>query len=174
VPAEEGTTDLSGTRGFFRSGALRWWVLGIVCATGLGIFMWAVGGRWNLNAPQPSGPAATPQEAVQKFMAAVDNHDRTLAESYCTPGFVARGQVKKWISDAGYLRFDSAAVVSGAGGETIMRVRYDLATRFLDGDDPIGLNLVALVWTQRLTTLFGAQRSDDGSGWLVSNWGEKP
>ena len=151
-----------------KSRAWRWWLFGVVCAIGLGIFMWAVGGCWNLNAPRPSGPAATPQEAVQKFMAAVDNHDERLAASYCTPEFVDSGQVDEWISRTGYLRFVDAEVVSENGNETIMRVRYELVTRFLDDQDPQGLNLAFAVFPQKLTTLFGAVLSEDGTGWLVS------
>ena len=151
-----------------KSRAWRWWLFGVVCAIGLGIFMWAVGGCWNLNAPRPSGPATTPQEAVQKFMAAVDNHDEGLAGSYCTPEFVDSGQVDEWISRTGYLRFVDAEVVSENGNETIMRVRYALVTRFLDDQEPQGLNLAFAVFPQKLTTFFGAVRSEDGTGWLVS------
>ena len=151
-----------------KSHAWRWWLFGFVCAIGLGIFMWAVGGHWNLNAPRLNGPAATPQQAVQKFMAAVDNHDKGLAGSYCTPEFVDSGQVDEWISRTGYLRFVAAEVVSENGDETIMRVRYELVTRFLDDQDPQGLNLAFAVFPQKLTTFFGAVRSEDGTGWLVS------
>ena len=151
-----------------KSRAWRWWLFGVVCAIGLGIFMWAVGGCWNLNAPRPSGPATTPQEAVQKFMAAVDNHDEELAGSYCTLEFVDSGQVDEWIGRAGYLRFVDSEVVSDNGAEKTLRVRYDLATRFLDDEDPQGLNLAFAVFPQRLTTLFRVVFSEFGAGYLVS------
>jgi hypothetical protein len=167
-PARETASGSDSVNAPRKSRAWRWWLLGLVCAIGLGIFMWAVGGRWNVNAPRPSGPAATPQEAVQKFMAAVDNHDAGLAGSYAEADYVEKGRVDEWIDRAGYLRFVDVAVVSDTNGETIMRTRYDLATRFLDDDDPVGLNLAAVVWPERLTILFGARKATDGHGWLVS------
>ena len=64
--------------------------------------MWAVDGRWNLNAPQPDGPAATPAEAVEKFLAAVDNHDEELADATASDRLAP--QIDDWIDRAGYVR----------------------------------------------------------------------
>lgn len=170
-PDDDKTTAPAAEDAPRKSRAWRWWLLGVVCAVGLGIFMWAVGGCWNVAAPRPSGPAATPQEAVQKFMAAVDRHDKKLAESYCSSDFAERGQVDEWIGRAGYLRFVDAAVVSEIGTRRVMRVRYDLVTHFLDDQDPKGLNLAFVVFPERLTTFFYAESSASGAGWLVTAQG---
>jgi len=150
-----------------------WWSLGIACAVGLGIFMWAVGGQFNLNGPRPSGPAATPQQAVEKFMAAVEAHDKGLAESYCTPAFAP--QVQHWLDRAGYLKYGSAEVLRGNRNQIALRVSFGSVTRFMDGRDPRGLNLGFLVFPQPLKrTFFVVVYDPAGSGWLVSGCDATP
>jgi hypothetical protein len=160
-------TGEAGTAPRKRGGAWRWWVLGIVCAIALGIFMWAVGGQWNLAAPTPTGQAASPAEAVQKFMAAVDNHDEELARTYTTDRYAP--QIDNWISRAGDLRFYEARAARPAPdgtGAMILGVSYGAATRFLDGDYPLGLNLALVVWPQPLKRDFTVVQGPSGE-WLV-------
>jgi len=150
-----------------------WVALGVACAVGLGIFMWAVGGQFNLNGPPPSGKAATPQQAVEKFMTAIEAHDKGSAESYCTPAFAP--QVQHWLDRAGFLKYDSAEVLGGHDGDqTVLRVSFGSVTRFMDGKDPRGLNLGFLVFPQPLKRTFVVVPDPSGSGWLVAGCDATP
>lgn len=155
-----------------RGGAWRWWLIGLIGAVGLGTFMWAVDGRWNTNAPQPDGPAATPAEAVEKFLAAVDNHDEGQARRYASERLAP--QIDDWIDRAGYVRLLKASDAGGepaTSGSTTLDVTYEGVTGFLNDDAPLGLNLALLVWTEEVSYPFVVTRAADGSGWVVDDGG---
>lgn len=166
----------------------RSWLFGLVCAIGLGIFMWAVDGRVNVQAPEPQGIATTPVEAVEKFLAAVDRHDADAARSYAGDEFDPH--VEDWIDRAGYVRLlaadeattgvdatDATEPDVGVGvsdtamapGSVTLDVTYEAATGFLDDDDPLGLNLAVLVWTEEAEHPFVVTPA--GDGWVVVDAG---
>lgn len=167
-----------------KSRAWRWWLVGLAGAIGLGVFMWAVDGRINKPAPRPQGLAATPAEAVDKFLAAVDRHDADLARAYA--GETLDSYVEEWIDRAGYVRLVDAGEASSppaeaptpaaspgateTTGAVTLDVTYEAVTGFLDDDDPLGLNLVILVWTEQVEQPFVVIPAA-GGGWVVADAG---
>jgi hypothetical protein len=173
---DETLKDESGAA--HKGGAWRWWLVGLAGAVALGTFMWAVDGRFNTNAPKPSGPAATPAEAVLKFLEAVDNHDAPLARSYASPNLAPH--VDDWIDRAGYVRLvkaDETALARTARaaptpGAKTLDVTYEAVTPFLDDDDPLGLNLALLVWTEQVSHPWVVVPGAGGAGWVVDDAGK--
>jgi hypothetical protein len=96
--------------------------------------------------------------------------------------------VADWIDRAGYVRLVDAAEttsVPAASGEddatgsaaaadvpgaVALDVTYEAATGFLDDDDPLGLNLALLVWTEDVEHPFIVAPAADG-GWVVEDGG---
>lgn len=171
---EDAATEPSAAGAPRKSRAWRWWLFGLVCAIGLGIFMWAVGGCWNVAAPQPDGPA-TAQMAVEGLVAAVDRHDVDRAKAECAPDLMP--EVQAWIDETGYLRWTGVEVraeeapSADSSGRVIVRAKLGYVTRFLDDADPYGLNLALLVFPEPVEREFTVVRATGDEHWRVVDMG---